>query len=171
MASHVTPRVKMWPPAAEPTLDPGGWGESVHGSVWTTGLKTLSLGLSPRWRQRVSNHGQGWEGPSISNDRSGGRGRNGSPSHTSSLGQLRGGQEVCEQSPGQSSGATLSFSCLSGRLLSRHKEGKKDRQKERHTSLHPQLSHFILRKIRYHLPIRRLPPGFHLVAQVVKSLP
>ena len=170
MASHVTPRVKMWPPAAEPTLDPGGWGESVHGSVWTTGLKTLSLGLSPRWRQRVSNHGQGWEGPSISNDRSGGRGRNGSPSHTSSLGQLRGGQEVCEQSPGQSSGATLSFSCLSGRLLSRHKEGKTGKKKD--TLLYT-LNFTILfsGKIRYNLPIRRLPPGFHLVAQVVKSLP
>lgn len=108
----------------------GGWGESVHGNVWTTGLKTLSLGLSPRWRQRATNHGQGWEGLSISNDRSGGRGRNGSPSHTSSLGQLRDGQEVCEQSPSQSSGATLSFSCLSGHLLSRRKEGKTGKKKD-----------------------------------------
>ena len=108
----------------------GGWGESVHGSVWTTGLKTLSLGLSPRWRQRASNHGQGWEGPSISNDRSGGRGRNGSPSHRSSLGQLRGGQEVCEQSPGQSSGATLS----SAASLDVYSPGiKRERQAKRKT--------------------------------------
>ena len=48
----------------------------------------------------------------------------------SSLGQLWGGQEVCEPSPGQSSGATLSFSCLSGHLLSWHKEGKTGKKKD-----------------------------------------
>lgn len=49
------------------------------------------------------------------------------------------------------------------------KGGKTGKKKD--TLLQPQLSHFILRKIRYHLPIleasTRLPPG----DQLVKSLP
>ena len=48
-----------------------GWGESLHGGVWTVGLKTLFLGPSPRWRQRARDRGQGWGGPSLSKGRGG----------------------------------------------------------------------------------------------------